>query len=181
MKHLIYVFSLLMITGAYAQNKPVDRVKETKVKTVKVNKDGEIVENKVKIVTTKEQEVKTDPDYKGTIDAPRVFPKVKVTKEISIDNDRDPFYDSKDTMMYYNKSDNRFAFKSNDKGFIIFEENEKPFGLAIQSTNKQYYLLDLNTNSGVGYFDKKGNFIVEYYNKDTGMMIVEAFEVSSEF
>ena len=181
MKNLIYAFSLLMVTGAYAQNKPVDKVEETEVKTIKVEKDGKIVEKKVKVTTKKEQEVMTDPNYKGTIDAPRVFPKVKVTKTVSIDNDNDPFYDTKDTLVYYLKNDNNYAFKSNDKGFMMFTEADKPYGMAIRSSNSQYYLLDMNEYSGVGYFDKKGNFVIEYYDKDTGMTIVEAFEVDTKF
>jgi len=55
MKNLIYAFSLLMVTGAYAQDKPVDKVEETKVKTIKVNENGKIVENKIKVTTKKEQ------------------------------------------------------------------------------------------------------------------------------
>ena len=84
MKKLIIAFSLLMVTGAFAQEKPVDKVKETKVKTIKVKENGTIVEKKVKVTTKKEQEVMTDSSYKGTIDAPRVFPDVKVTKTVSI-------------------------------------------------------------------------------------------------
>merc|ERR1711974_90033 len=87
MKYLIYAFSLLMVTGAYAQEKPVDKVEETKTKTIKVKKDGKVVENKVKVTTSKTQEVMTTPKDSSTINNKRVFPKVKVTKTISEDLD----------------------------------------------------------------------------------------------
>ena len=181
MKHLIYAFSLLMVTGAFAQDKPVDKVEETKVKTMKVKKDGKIIEKKVKVTTKKEQEVITDSTYEGTIDAPRVFPKVKVTKTVSIDSDNDPFYDTTDTIVYYKKDDSRFSFKSSDNGFMMSDENDEMYGSAKRSSQSQYYILNFNNNSGLGYFNADGNFVVEYYNPKTNELIIEAFEVDSKF
>ncbi|MBR9913808.1 MAG: hypothetical protein GYB32_03105 [Algicola sp.] len=181
MKYLIYTFSLLLVTGAFAQEQPVDKVKETKVKTIKTKKNGKTVENKVKVTTTKEQKVMTDPSYKGTIDAPQVFPDVKVTKTVSIDNDQDPFYDSEDKIVFYNKKDKNYKFQSNKRGFLLSDANNERVGKAMRSSNSQYYILDINNYSGVGYFNKDGNFIVEYYDSDTDMMVVEAFEVTSKF
>ncbi|WP_299228196.1 hypothetical protein [uncultured Psychroserpens sp.] len=181
MKNLIYAFSLLMITGAYAQNKPVDKVEETKVKTIKVEKDGKIVENKIKVTTKKEQEVMTDPNYEGTVNAPRVFPEVKVTKTVSIDNDNDPFYDSKDEIIYFTNNDSKYAFTSNESGFLMSDDNNKMFATAVRSSNSQYYILDINNYSGVGYFNDEGNFVVEYYNSDTKMLVNEEFKSNSEF
>ncbi|MCK8481859.1 hypothetical protein [Psychroserpens algicola] len=181
MKYLIYTFSLLMVAGAYAQNKPVDKVEETKVKTIKTVEDGKVVENKVKVTTKKEQEVMTDPNYKGTIDAPRVFPKVKVTKTVSVDNDHDPFYESKDKIIYYTKDKNTFKFKAEDKGFMMADENDVMLGSAILSLNKQYYILDINNYSGIGYFNSEGNFVVEYYNSDTKTLVNEEFKNSAKF
>ncbi|WP_431134176.1 hypothetical protein [Psychroserpens mesophilus] len=181
MKNLIYAFSLLMVTGAYAQNKPVDKVEETKTKTIKVKKDGEVVENKVKVTTTKEQQVKTKAEKNSTINNDRVFPKVKVTKTVSVDNDNDPFYDSTDKIEYYTNEDGKYLFTSNKKGFTMSDAQNNTIGFAARSTNNQYYILNMNNYSGVGYFNNDGNFVVEYYNSDLEMLVNKEFKTDTKF
>lgn len=181
MKHLIYAFSLLMVTGAYAQNKPVDKVEETKTKTIKVKKDGKIVENKVKVTTTKEQSVITQKKDNSTINNTRVFPEVKVTKTISIDNDNDPFYEATDKIVYYTDDDGTYLFTSNKKGFTMSDAQQNSIGYAARSSNNQYYILNMNNYSGVGYFNNEGYFVVEYYNSDLERLVVKEFKTGTKF
>ncbi|WP_152611309.1 hypothetical protein [Psychroserpens mesophilus] len=181
MKYLIYAFSLLMVTGAYAQNKPVDKVEETKTKTIKVNKDGKIVENKVKVTTSKTQEVMTTPKDSSTINNQRVFPKVKVTKTISVDNDNDPFYDTTDKVIYYTDENGKYLFTSNKKGFTMSDAESNDIGFAARSTNNEYYILTMDNYSGVGYFNEAGNFVVEYYNADLEMLVTKEFKSDTKF
>ena len=181
MKYLIYIFSLLLITGVYAQDKPVDKVEETKTKTVKVNKDGEIVENKVKVTTSKTQKVMTTPKDSSTINNNRVFPKVKVTKTISVDNDNDPFYDTTDKVIYYTDGNGKYLFTSNKKGFTMRDAESNNIGYAARSTNNEYYILTMDNYSGVGYFNDEGNFVVEYYNADLEMLVTKEFKTDTKF
>lgn len=182
MKHFIYICSLLLVTGVYAQEKtPIDKTKETKTKTVKVKKNGKTVENKVKVTTTKEQAVITTPKKNSTIDNNRVYPDVKVTKTISVDNDNDPFYDSEEKIVYYTNSDGKYAFSKNDKGFKIVSSKQEDLGYAVKSVNNAYYILNLDNYSGVGYFNNEGNFVVEYYNAELDMLIEKEFKTDTEF
>lgn len=181
MKYLLYIFSLLMVTGAYAQNKPVDKVEETKTKTVKVEKNGKIIENKVKVTTTKKQDVMTTPKGSSTINNERIFPKVKVTKTVSIDNDNDPFYDTEDKIIYYTDDRGKYIFTSNKKGFTITNPESIDIGFAARSSNNEYYILNMDTYSGVGYFNTKGNFVVEYYNSDLDLLVNKEFKTDTKF
>lgn len=182
MKRIIYVLSLLMVTGVYAQEKkPIDKTKQTETKTVKVKKDGKTIENKVKVTTTKEQAVVTKPKKNSEIDNNRVYPEVKVTKTISVDNDNDPFYDSKDKIVYYTNTDGKFAFSQDDKGFNIMDANKKSMGYAAKSAKNAYYILNTDNYSGVGYFNDQGDFVVEYYNAELGMLVEKEFKTDTEF
>lgn len=182
MKNLIYLFSLLMITGLSAQeNTPIDKTKETKTKTVKVDKNGKSIENKVKVTTTKEQAVLTTPKENSKIDNNRVYPEIKVTKTISIDNDKDPFYDSKESIVYYTNAKGKFAFSKEQNGFSIKDAKNQSYGSAFKSINNAYYILNTDHYSGVGYFNDEGQFVVEYYNDDLDMLIEEEFKTDTEF
>ncbi|RIA09654.1 hypothetical protein OE09_1498 [Flavobacteriaceae bacterium MAR_2010_72] len=178
MKYLIYICSFLMFTGLYAQEKPVDKMKETKVKTTKTKKDGKVVENKVKVITTTEQKVTTDPKLKDQRDSPRIKSPIKVTEQVVIDNDKDPFYDKMNKTVYYKNEDNPFAFKTSTQGFIISSSDNPNYATARRLITKNYYLLTTDTNYGVGYFDGEGNFVYEYFDEEEGKIVVRTFSSS---
>lgn len=123
----------------------------------------------------------TNPNYKGSENATRIFPEVKVTKTVRVDNDRDPFYESKNTIIYHTTDDGSYAFKANDKGFMITDKDDAKTGSAILSFNKKYYILDIDNYSGIGYFNNDGNFVVEYYDSDSETLINEEFKSDPEF
>ena len=181
MKNLVYICFLLLAAGTYAQDQPVDKVEETKTKTVKVNIDGDIVENKVQVTTSKKQKVMTTPEKDSNINNDRVFPKVKVTKTISVDNDNDPFYDTTDKIVYYTDENGNYLFTSNKKGFTMSDTENNTFGYAARSTNNEYYILTMDNYSGVGYFNDDGNFVVEYYNADLEMLVTKEFKTDTKF
>ena len=41
------------------------------------------------------------------------------------------------------------------------------YGTAMRSSNRNFYILNMNDYSGVGYFNKDGNFIIEHYDSKT--------------
>lgn len=175
MKYKILALALISFIGVEAQEKEnKDKIVETKTRIINVMEDGKMVEKKVMVKTTKEQEIKTDPKYKGTIDAPRVFPATKVSKVIYIDNDDDPFYDSEAKLTYYKKDGMVYDFNPTNSGFeIIDNKSKKLIGNARFSNNAKVYLLDSNDYTGIGYFNDN-TFIVEYYD-DEGTLIIEKF------
>ena len=181
MKKLIYASFILLISYGFAQEAPVDKIEETKIRTVEFNQDGNTITNRVRVNTMKEQLVLTDSSFESSTNADRVFPKVKVTKTITIDNDNDPFYDSEATIQFYILNDDTYEFKANNNGFTIFKTNLDPFAAATRTNSGQFYLLEMDEYTGVGYFDEDSNFVVEYKNSETGLNITEKFEVKSDF
>ena len=180
MKFKILVLALVAFIGMQAQEKKEenkDKMVVTKTKIINVMEDGEMVQKKVMIKTTKEQIIKTDPDYKGTIDAPRVFPATKVSKVIYIDNDEDPFYDSQSELSFYQHNGKTYSFNPTDSGFkILDKETNQNLANARFSNNADVYLLETGDYSGIGYF-RNGMFVIEYYD-DEGTLIVKKFSDS---
>ncbi len=169
--------SFLLVSSAFAQSTPVEKTNETVVKKVKIENQDDVITNKVRVETSKEQMVMTDSSFGMSTNADRVFPKVKVTKTINIDNDKDPFYDADATIEFYILNDDTFEFKTNEKGFTIFKNNMDPYAMATRSSSGQFYFLTMEPYTGVGYFDDDSNFIVEYFNSETGINITETFKV----
>lgn len=181
MKFKILALTLLTFIGVNAQDKTKETPKDnkdkmvvTKTKIINVMEDGELIQKKVLVKTTKEQEIKTDPNYKGTIDAPRVFPATKVSKVIYIDNDEDPFYDSQSQITFYQHNNKTYSFNPTDTGFDIKDsDSEQYLASARFSNNADVYLLETGDYSGIGYF-KNDMFVIEYYD-DEGTLIIKKF------
>ncbi|MBV7268254.1 hypothetical protein [Winogradskyella luteola] len=177
MKYKVFALALVAFIGVQAQEENKDKIVETKTRIINVMEDGEMIQKKVMVKTTKEQEIKTDPNYKGTIDAPRVFPATKVSKVIYIDNDDDPFYDKETRVTYYKKDGMTYNFNPTNSGFeIVDSKTNKTIGNARFSANSEVYILDSKDYSGIGYFDNN-MFVVEYYD-DEGTLIIEKFNDS---
>ncbi|HLT32945.1 MAG TPA: hypothetical protein VKZ98_04065 [Aquaticitalea sp.] len=177
MKNLILLISFLMLTTTYAQKKPVDKMEETKTTKTTINKNGEKVsESTVKVTTKKEQEIKTVQRKGNTPDGDKVETPVKVTKTIQIDRDFDPFYDVNDKMIYYTYNDDKYTFASDSKGFLITSPENSTYGQARKSASNHFYLMTIKGHPGVGYFDRNGTFVIEYYDKEKDAMIMESYE-----
>ena len=173
MKLKILALALMTFIGVEAQ-KNKDKIVETKTRIINVMEDGEMVQKKVMVRTTKEQEVKTNQKQKGTIDADRVYPATKVSKVIYIDNDSDPFYDNESQVTYYQKDGMTYNFNPTNSGFDIIDgKNNSSFGTARISANRDVYILDTEDYSGIGYF-KDNQFVIEYYDNE-GTLIIEKF------
>ncbi|WP_452596735.1 hypothetical protein [Pontimicrobium sp. MEBiC01747] len=174
--------ALILVTGlAVSQNKPTDKITTTQTKIVKAKDGNTTYDKKVKVITTKEQEVKLDPKDKGKIDGDRVFPPTKVTKTILVDNDKDPFYDELTKVKYYKHNGNKYAFEKTSEGFVMnyFKNNKKlKSGKAIKSSSNPYYLVVNGDKQGVGYFDNNNKFIIEYISIDEDKIERSEFENS---
>ncbi|MBT8266930.1 MAG: hypothetical protein KJO41_08095 [Bacteroidia bacterium] len=179
MKNIFISAALLIFTAGFAQENPVDSMEETKVKTMTVEKDGETIETKVKVVTKKEQEVMTNPAQDHLRDADRYLPPTKVTKTIMVDNDNDPFYDNKTKLKYYTFKNVKYAFRADETGFMVTNfdgDKEVIFGKAVRSSLNNYYIVTLDDFAGVGYFDDNGNLIIEYYDSELDVLVSERFD-----
>ncbi|MFD2823558.1 hypothetical protein ACFS5M_07750 [Lacinutrix iliipiscaria] len=182
MKNLIYIFSLLMFTGLYAQdNNPVDVTEETKVKTIKVAEQGKVVEKKVKVKTLQTQEVKIDPEDRYDLNGNRIETPVKVTKTVMVDNDKDPYYETKTKVTYYKFNDVDYTFIPDEKGFIVTikkGDSDITFGKARYSVKNMSYIFTTDKFTGVGYFDKHKTFVIEYYDGESDGLVTKEFKIT---
>src|SRR5690606_13561476 len=121
MKHVIYIAVFLVPTVFFAQEKPTNVSEETTTKTVTVDDGREVVEKKVKVTTREEQQIKLAESDKHKVNQDVVDSPSKVTQTIEVDNDMDPFFDSKTKSVHYTYNDDNYIFKRNDNGFIVSE------------------------------------------------------------
>lgn len=182
MKNLIYIFSLLIGLGAYAQNNnPVDVTEETTVKTVKEKVNGKIVEKKIKVKTLQTQEVKIDPKYRYDLNGKRMDTPIKVTKTIQVDKDNDVAYDTKTKVTYYKFKDKDYSFIPDEQGFVVsVKEGDKDvtFGTARYSAKNMSYIFTTDTYTGVGYFDENKTFVIEYFDGKSDGLVTKEFKIA---
>jgi len=63
-------------------------------------------------------------------------------------------------------SEKTYSLKVTAQGLGLFQENSSdPIAILIETNGGESYIYNSLTNQGVAYFDKEGNLIVEYFNK----------------
>ncbi|WP_378186341.1 hypothetical protein ACE939_14590 [Aquimarina sp. W85] len=171
---ILFVFSI----HVNAQENPKNVKVEETTKTVKVKDNKGTVENKVKTTVKEESEVKMDPADKEKVNQQRIETPSTVTETSSIDNDMDNAYDVITKKTYYRHNNLDYTFSPKEKGFDVATKKEsKNVGKAIRSSQPNYYFFDSNNDRGFGYFDKDGNFTVEYYDSSTKEMKMEKYSI----
>ena len=179
MRKLLIMFALIITGNAFAQEKPKEVKEETEIKTVKIKDDKQIKEKKLKVVTRETESVELDEKDKYKVNQDRVKAPKKVEKMVFVDNDDDSTYDLLTKETYYIIGDEKYLFTPNNKGFdIAFNRDEDKFVKVDKvwaTSTDGYYLLNGQMHSGIGYFDKDGNFTVEYYDKDTDKIEVKTY------
>lgn len=178
MKNLIV--GLLFIAGIMTVNAQTEVIKTTEVKKAKkVNEKGETYDTKVKVVTTKEKKVKFDPKQKHQLNQGVIETPVAVEKTIMVDNDKDPFYDSKTKVNYFKYKGEQYGFLIDQKDLLITRKvnnEDVTSARAYRSINNDFYVVQGDEFNGVGYFNKYGDFIIEYRNKETNKLEYAIFE-----
>lgn len=177
MKTIVLILSLLLCGASYGQQKKNDRKEETETKTVKVKSEKGTIENKVKVTTTEESDIELveNPDHYENMT--RVDTPTKVTKTLSIDFDDDPFYDTTEQTQYFTYNGVTYGFQPNERGFAMSKKDgEGNMAKARLSSISRFYLVEMGDHQGVGYFKDNGNFVVEYFDKNTNSMTVREYQ-----
>ena len=124
-KTSIWSIILLSTVSIIAQNKPNEVTNEVAEKTLKMKKNGAVVENSVKISTEIRQAVMTAAEDKSKVDGDRIFPPKVVVKTVEIDNDNDQWYDEKIKFSYMTDERTDFTLVSqNNNVMIAIEEGD---------------------------------------------------------
>lgn len=173
MKYAIYIGLFLMAGNVFAQEQPKEIKEEVEVKTVKVKDSEKTTENKVKVVTRETSKVELDENDKNQVNQNRLPATTKVEKMIYVDNN----VLTNETS--YNMDDGNYVFSPNETGFEMSQNTEnnrsQSIGKSWASSIKGYYIVDGTSHPGIGYFDQNGNFITEYYNKETQKVEVKTY------
>ncbi|MGB5419043.1 hypothetical protein [Algibacter sp.] len=170
MKNLIFICTLLLFTNAaIAQEKQVDIKEESEIKTVKVKDAEKTTEKKLKVITRETTSIELDENDKNKVNQERVNATSKVEKMIMADNDDDDDYDVLTSETYYKIGEENYLFKPSNRGFdIAFKKNESvfvPIEKALNTNANGHYLVKGDTYSGIGYFNKVGHFVIQYYDE----------------
>jgi hypothetical protein len=173
MKNLVYIVILLISTCVIAQEKPTEVKEEVEVKTIKVKDNEKTTENKVKVVVRETANVELDENDENQVNQDRVPATTKVEKMTYVNNNVLASETS------YKMNDGNYVFSPNETGFEMSQSTENNqsvnIGKSVASSIKGYYIVDGASHSGIGYFDENGNFVTEYYNKDTKQVEVKTY------
>ncbi|WP_046756215.1 hypothetical protein [Kordia jejudonensis] len=176
MKKILAIALLFSGTLMFAQT---EKVVTSKTKKTTTMKNGEMINTKVKVITEKTKQVKFDKSQRYQLNQDRVPAQTAVTKIYMIDNDKDPAYDEITKVKYYTINNKKYAFKLNDNDLdISFFENDQEVnvGRAVQSKYNDYYVINSKEMSGVGYYTKDNDFVMEYYDTDSNEVKVLVFD-----
>ena len=175
MKNLLFIAALILTGTLFAQEKPKEVKQETKVKIVKTNDGQKITKKKEKVVTLETTEIEFDENDKNKTDQDRVNSNTKVEKVVYVDNDDNNGYNFLTKETYYISDGGNYAFSPNKNGFCINNDKSIEIGKSWVSSNEAYFIVDGEAHSGIGHFNTNGDFVVEYYNKDSQQVEVKTY------
>lgn len=173
MKTVIYM-GLFLFTGTlFAQVQPREVKEEVEVKTVKVKDNEKTSENKVRVVTRETADVELDENDKNKTNQNRLPATTKVEKMTYVDENVLTSETS------YKMGDGNYVFSPSESGFEMSHttsnNQSQNIGKSWASSIKGYYIVEGGPHSGIGYFDQNGNFVTEFYNKDTKKVEVKTY------
>ena len=180
MKNIMILLLTLMGVSVFAQQTPVDKKEETKTKVIRVKSEKDTIETKMQVKTTEETEVRTVKNPNHPINQDQIDTPTKVTTTTVFDLDNDPFYEESQTEKYYTYNNKRYRFEANDYGFEMKNdhsaETNNELGKARLTSVNRFYLIENDGNNGIGYFNKEGSFVVEYYDPAKNKMVVKEYK-----
>ena len=167
---------VLSMTFAFAQNKDVLEETVTKTKTVVDNKGAEKVSNSM--IVRKEQNVELSQGDQNKINQSRIDSPTKVTtQQTVVQGDTEVMLDKKATFVC-NGSECDFIPQSN--GFTIDSKDDAGLNATTYVSSNKNFIVETSNGNGIGYFDKDGNFVVEYYDKNSNDLIKRVYSNKAE-
>jgi len=162
---------VLSMTFMFAQNKDVLEETITKTKTTVDNKGAEKVSKSM--LVRKEQNVELSQEDQNKINQTRIDSPTKVTThQTVVEGDSKVMLDKKATFVC-NGSECDFTPQSD--GFTIASKDDAGLNATTYVSSNKNFIVETENGNGIGYFDANGDFVVEYYDKNTNELIKRVY------
>lgn len=172
----IITTALLICSVATAQTEPKDVKEETKTVTTKVDNGNEVVKEKVEYSTKEVQDVRLSESDKNKVNQDRVDAPVQVTETVKITSNS-PFTESKQ-QINYTLDGKKSVFTMINDGFVISDpSNSEKTMKAKQSKDNHQFVIEKDGETGIGYFDDNGNFIVQQFDEKTNKLESKTYKL----
>lgn len=169
-KTIVLAMALLTGTTMLAQvNSQAGIATESKEKTYKLYKDGELIKNSVLIETTRNQAVMLNTEDKNNVNQSRVIPPTVVVKIVKIDNDADDNYDEII----------KFSYTTNEKTDFTLISNSDDLMVAVEDGENISILKDMTINTKDAIEGKKAHVFITDNGNEIELK-VESFEIMSQ-
>lgn len=177
MKKIALGISLaLFAVGAVAQNTNVQETTKTTVTTVKTS-DGE--KKYVKDEKTAEvQNIELKEPKPNTLNIEMKDSPVSVTSTTQITNpDGTTRTVDIDRSSYYSMGGNKYKLALDASGYTMSADNGKSKPALLRKTSTNSYIFRSKDKTAIGYFDTKGNLVLETYDDKTDRVAVETYQI----
>lgn len=161
-----------------AQNKNVTDIQKTTVTTVK-DSDGE-----KKILKTQEvkeiQNIELQDADSNALNKDVKSTPVEVISTTTITNpDGSTRTVDIDRSAYYDYNGKNYQLKLDPAGYAIISSDNKKIGV-LRATSTNSYIYRGKNATSIGYFDTKGNLVVETYDDKSDKVTVETYKRSQQ-
>ncbi|WP_434036101.1 hypothetical protein [Formosa sp. 4Alg 33] len=175
MKSIYIVVALLFMYTVNAQTDPKkDVTVESKKVITTINNGSEIKKNTVEYQKRTEQDVKLAEGDKNKINQSRVDTPAQVTETVRVNNNT-PFTSDRKSMQY--ELDGKMCqFDIHENGFLITDSSSNtPTKVEQSDADSTQFVMNDNGKTGIGYFDEKGNFIVQQFDKNSNEIVSKVY------
>lgn len=164
MKTLFLCATLALTTVSFAQVENTDTLKETTVTktTVKSSLGEDVSIKKQERIAKQKLALEQDGTTNQTVNR----------KPVVVETSTTFVYDGED-----------YIIEPDPKGFLITivkDGNESDYGKIRKMSRPNAYLLVTETGNAFGYFNAKGDFVVESYDPVNDVIVVDSFAISED-
>ena len=171
---VVTLVALFAITSLQAQNQNVQKTTEVKTTTIK-DSDGE--KKIVKTIETNQvQKVELGEEKPNTLNIETVASPVSVVTETKVSVDGVVQSIDVDRSALYNFDGKEYNVTLDKSGYTITNPTTKNQAFLRRTSNNNYIYKTKNKTS-VGYFDEKGNLILETYDEKTDKIVLEKYNL----
>lgn len=173
---LIGLLFLFTTSTIIAQNIDVKDETKTTTTTIKDSKgESKIVETE-KTKEVQELEFENPNSSSLNKDVKPTPVNVTTTNEVRVDGQTKSI--NIDHSSYYDLKGTKYEIKSDNNGYLLLNKKDNSSNGLLRKTSNNNYIFTSKNRVSIGYFNEKGNLILETYDPKTDRMILEEFVIT---